>query len=50
MKFNILNRKIHYWASFIVALPLLVMIVSGLFLQAKKHWSWVQPVTTSTVT
>ena len=44
MKFNILNRKIHYWASFIVALPLLVMIVSGLFLQAKKHWSWVQPL------
>ena len=43
MKFNILNRKVHYWASFTVALPLLVMIGSGLLLQSKKHWVWVQP-------
>lgn len=41
---NVLNRKVHYWASFIVALPLLVMIGSGLLLQSKKHWAWVQPV------
>jgi uncharacterized iron-regulated membrane protein len=40
---NVLNRKIHYWASFIVAVPMLVMIASGLLLQLKKHWSWVQP-------
>lgn len=44
MSFNFLNRKIHYWASFMVAIPLLVMIASGLLLQAKKHWSWVQPI------
>ena len=44
MAFNVLNRKIHYWASFAVAIPLLVMISSGLLLQAKKHWAWVQPV------
>ena len=44
MQFNILNRKVHYWASFIVAVPLLVMIGSGLLLQSKKHWTWVQPV------
>ncbi len=43
MSFNVLNRKIHYWASAIVAIPLLVIIVSGLFLQAKKQSSWVQP-------
>jgi uncharacterized iron-regulated membrane protein len=41
--YRILNRRIHYWASFIVALPLLVMIASGLLLQAKKQWAWVQP-------
>ena len=29
--------------SFIVAVPLLVIISSGLFLQSKKHWTWVQP-------
>ena len=43
MTFNVLNRKIHYWASAIVAVPLLVIIVTGLLLQAKKHSTWVQP-------
>jgi hypothetical protein len=43
MSFNVLNRKVHYWASAIAAIPLLVMICSGLLLQAKKHSAWVQP-------
>ena len=43
MSFNVLNRRVHYWASAIFAIPLVVMIVSGLFLQAKKHSAWVQP-------
>jgi hypothetical protein len=43
MKFNVLNRKIHYWASATVAVPLLVIICSGLLLQAKKQSAWVQP-------
>jgi uncharacterized iron-regulated membrane protein len=43
MAFNVANRKVHHWASFIVAVPLLVMIVSGLFLQMKKQSAWVQP-------
>jgi uncharacterized iron-regulated membrane protein len=43
VQFNILNRKIHYWASFIVAIPMIVMIATGLLLQAKKQWTWVQP-------
>jgi len=43
MSFNVANRKVHHWASFIVAVPLLVMIVSGLFFQMKKQWAYVQP-------
>ena len=43
MSYNVLNRKIHYWGSFIVAIPLLVIIGSGILLQAKKQWTWVQP-------
>jgi len=43
MKFNVLNRKVHYWASAIAAIPLLVIISSGLLLQAKKQSAWVQP-------
>ena len=44
MSVNVLNRKLHYWASAAAAVPLLIMIGSGLLLQSKKHWSWVQPV------
>ena len=43
MKFNLLNRKIHYWLSIIVALPILIVIISGLLLQTKKYFPWVQP-------
>lgn len=43
MSFNVLNRKVHYWIGFAAALPMLVMILSGLLLQAKKQWTWVQP-------
>ena len=43
MPFNVLNRKLHYWAAFAASIPMLVLISSGLLLQSKKHWSWVQP-------
>lgn len=43
MHFNVLNRKVHYWASAVIALPLLVVAVTGSLLQLKKHWTWVQP-------
>lgn len=32
-----------------IAIPFLVVIVSGLFLQMKKEWSWIQPPTQSGV-
>ncbi|MGQ0720774.1 MAG: PepSY domain-containing protein [Candidatus Eiseniibacteriota bacterium] len=43
MRFNVLNRKVHYWISAFVAVPVMVIIASGLLLQMKKHWSWIQP-------
>lgn len=43
MRIYRLNRKVHFWATVFVALPLLVMIGSGLLLQLKKQWTWVQP-------
>ncbi len=45
MKFNLLNRKVHYWASAIFALPVLIIIVTGLILQLKKDVAWIQPET-----
>jgi len=43
MKASTLIRKLHYWVSIGIALPALLLIGSGLLLQTKKHWSWVQP-------
>ena len=43
MRFNVLNRKVHYWAAAFIALPILVIIGSGLLLQVKKQLTWVQP-------
>ena len=43
MSFNVANRKVHHYASFAAAIPLLVIIASGLLLQLKKQFDWVQP-------
>lgn len=43
MNLNVLTRRLHYWGSALIALPVIVMIGSGLLLQLKKHWDWVQP-------
>ena len=43
MRWNLLNRKIHYWATAAVGVPVLIIIGTGLLLQLKKQWAWVQP-------
>lgn len=43
MKINVLARKTHYWATTFVAIPVLVVATSGILLQIKKQWTWVQP-------
>ncbi len=43
MRFASRIRRWHYWTTAFVALPLLVIVTSGLLLQLKKHWEWVQP-------
>jgi hypothetical protein len=43
MKFNLANRKTHYWLTPFLAIPILIITLSGLLLQVKKQWSWVQP-------
>ena len=45
MKFTILNRKIHYWGSIIITIPLLLVIASGILLLLKKDAEWIQPGT-----
>lgn len=37
------NRKLHRWGAVVVALPLIVVVASGLLLQFKKQSDWIQP-------
>jgi hypothetical protein len=39
------SRKLHRWGAIAIAIPALVVIGSGVVLQLKKDWSWVQPPT-----
>jgi uncharacterized iron-regulated membrane protein len=40
-----LIRKLHYWSSIVIAVPLLLVLVSGILLQLKKQVPWIQPPT-----
>ena len=41
------SRKTHYWGAFIVLLPVLIISITGIFLQLKKDIDWIQPPTIS---
>ena len=41
------SRKLHRWGGLAIALPLFLVIASGILLQVKKQVSWVQPSTQS---
>lgn len=47
MKLSKLNRDVHRWGSILIAVPLIVVIVSGVILQLKKEFAWIQPSTQS---
>jgi len=43
------SRKIHRWGAILIALPFLIVLITGLFLQVKKEFTWIQPPTQSGV-
>lgn len=45
-----MNRQIHYWGSVVIIVPVIIVIGSGLLLQVKKQFTWVQPKTEKTQT
>ena len=45
MNFAKVNRVVHRWGSLLVALPVLVVIATGILLLLKKESSWIQPPT-----
>ena len=40
-----LNRKIHHWGSIAIAVPLAIVLVTGVLLLLKKDLPWIQPPT-----
>ena len=38
-----LNRKIHRWAGIITALPVIIILITGILLLLKKDVGWIQP-------
>ena len=45
MRYSALNRRLHRWGAVLFALPVLVIIASGIVLHLKKHSEWIQPAT-----
>lgn len=45
IRLQVLLRQIHHWGSFVVSLPLIVMIGAGILLMLKKEIEWIQPST-----
>lgn len=38
-------RFLHKWGAIIISLPFIIVLISGLFLQVKKEFNWIQPPT-----
>lgn len=45
INWRVAMRKSHRWGAVVIALPFLLVIVTGMLLQLKKEWDWVQPPT-----
>ena len=43
MKLNKQLRKIHYWISPFIFIPILIILSTGVLLQLKKQSDWIQP-------
>ena len=38
-----LNRTVHRWAGIVTAIPVIIILVTGIFLLLKKDVAWIQP-------
>jgi uncharacterized iron-regulated membrane protein len=45
VRFRQLSRSLHLWGALIVFTPVIIVLVSGLLLQVKKEFKWIQPAT-----
>lgn len=40
-----ISRNLHLWFSLVISIPVVIVIGSGLLLQVKKEFDWLQPPT-----
>ena len=45
MSIYVKTRNVHFWLSIVVAIPFLIVLLSGVLLQVRKQISWIQPPT-----
>ncbi len=43
VSFRKYSRSIHLWLSLVIFIPVIIVIASGLLLQVKKEFDWIQP-------
>lgn len=43
IKWARINRQTHYWLSGLIALPILIVIITGILLILRKDIAWIQP-------
>jgi uncharacterized iron-regulated membrane protein len=48
MNIKKINKKLHYWGSAVIIVPFLIVLLSGILLQVKKEFTWIQPKTMKT--
>lgn len=45
VRFRQLSRSLHLWGALVIFIPIVIVIGSGLLLQVKKEFEWIQPPT-----
>lgn len=45
MKLHQVSRNIHYWGAILCAVPLMIVLATGILLLLKKQIPWIQPPT-----
>ncbi|NQY93204.1 MAG: PepSY domain-containing protein [Campylobacteraceae bacterium] len=48
MNWKKISTTVHYWGSAVIIIPFLIVLGSGILLQVKKEFTWIQPKTMKT--
>ena len=43
--FNKWSRKLHRWGAIATLIPVGIVLITGIILQVKKEFAWIQPPT-----